>query len=115
MTTANVRAVLRIFAVLTMFAAAIFVSVTILGNWSMNRFMQAQMPRMNVDVSVTNMSEFAVTNMSGYTMLVGLVVSLWGLILYVLSPAIARHITSDPDLVVTPDAEASSHGEVAHG
>jgi hypothetical protein len=106
MNTANVRAVLRIVAVLTMFGSAIGVSVTVLGNWSMNRFLHSQVP--GVDVNV------AVTNMSGYTILVGLVVSLWGLILYVLSPAIARHITSDPDLV-TADAEAPEHGEVAHG
>jgi hypothetical protein len=99
MTTANVRSILRIVAVITILVGDIGASTVAIGVLSMNRLMESTSGGADLHLSVSSMG--------GYAVLTWLVVAGWGVALYLFSPAIARHITSEP--------EASAHVEATSG
>jgi hypothetical protein len=103
MNTITVRAILRIVAVLTMFAGGIGVCLGMLGVWSMRRFLQTHALGVDIDPSVAGQAELS-----------WLVVSLSGLVLYVLSSAIARNIMNQPRATAV-GLDLPEHGEIAPG
>lgn len=107
MNTTNVRSIFRIVGVLTMFAAAIGFSLTLVGIWVTN--------------ALTSEYKFGEESLmpllfkaNSYALLTWLVISSWGLVLYVLAPFIARNITSEPT-PATIEELPRADGELAHG
>jgi hypothetical protein len=88
MNTASVRSILRIVAVITILVGDIGASTVAISTLGVSRFMESASQGTDLHMSVSGMG--------GYAVLAWLVVAAWGAALYVLSPFIARHITSEP-------------------
>ena len=105
MNTANVRALLRVLAVLMILGGVVGASLAAIGAWGTTRFMHS--------ADVGAFTHLSVSDLSGSAIVGWLSIAVWGLVLNALSPVLARHVTSEPRASTTA-RELPHHTEIAH-
>ncbi len=108
MSTATVRCILRIVAIVTILVGWIGMSMGLIGLWSISSLMRES--NMDFQSSVHGAGidfHSSISGLGAYAILSWLVVATSGLILYVASAAIARRVTQEP-------GEAASKRDVLH-
>jgi hypothetical protein len=95
MTTANVRSILRIVAVVTILVGGIGVSTSIFATYAIRQLTSGD--GLQIQSSVSSAGWLSILSR--------FFVCAWGVGLYQLSPGLARHITSEPQPQGTPAPE----------